>query len=134
MVRKVTAKHQLVSYSSERGYLTLIGLLAAIVIIGILFALYMGGPTGGGSPGQGGPAATTPGGAKRSAQGVLCRNNLSQLRAAISIHTGSAGSFPASLEELNAGVSLRCPVGDEPYQYDFTTGQVHCVHPGHEGY
>lgn len=130
MVRKVTAKHQLASCSSERGYLTLIGLLAAIVIIGILFALYMGGPAGGGSQGQG----TTPGGAKRSAQGVLCRNNLSQLRAAISIRMGTAGSFPASLEELNAGVLLRCPVGDEPYQYDSTTGQVHCVHPGHEGY
>ena len=34
------------------------------------------------------------------------------------------------------GLSLpaTCPVGEEPYDYDPTTGQIHCVHPGHERY
>jgi len=130
----VTAKRRLVLPNSERGYLTLIGLLIAIVIIGILFALYAGGPTVGPSPEREGAATTTLGGAKRSAQGALCRNNLSQLRAAVSLYVSNSGSYPPSLEALDAGVSLRCPVGGEPYQYDFTAGKVHCVHPGHEGY
>jgi len=118
--------------SAERGFLTLIGMLIVIVIIGILFAMYAGGP-GPGPSGSGG-AATTLGGAKERANAVLCRNNLSQLRAAVAVYVSNAGPNPSSLQELQAGVSLTCPVGGEPYQYDPGSGRVRCVHPGHEGF
>lgn len=120
--------------SREGGFLTLIGLLVVIVIIGILFAMY-GMPTGGtGAGGPGSSPATIAGGAKVRAQGVVCQNNLQQLRAAVSIYQANNQSNPPSLESLNAGVSLVCPVGGEPYQYDPTTGRVQCVHPGHESF
>ena len=103
--------------------------------IGIMFAMYFGGggaqnPAG---PGGGSPA-TTLGGAKQRAGDTVCRNNLSQLRAAISIQAGTTGVNPPSLDGLQAGVSSSCPVGGEPYEYDSATGKVTCVHPGHEGY
>ncbi len=121
--------------SSERGFFTLIGLLAAIVIIAILFVVYFGGG-GGGSSGAGGVGtpATTLGGAKDRAGDAVCRNNLSQLRAAVSLQLATAGANPPSLEGLQPGIALSCPVGDEPYQYDPATGKVRCAHPGHEAY
>ena len=119
------------SRSTEVGYFTLIGLLAAIVIIGILFTLYGGGFTGGSS--QPGGATTTLGGAKDRAQDVLCQTNLQQLRYAISIYQGNMGSYPPSLESLEspASLSFTCPVSEEPYQYDPSSGTVRCPHPGH---
>jgi len=119
--------------SASRGSFTLIGLLAAIVIIGILFVVLYGrggGPTGAG----GGGAATTLGGAKDRAQDVLCQSNINQVRVALSIYQGNSGHYPPSLEDLQGGVALSCPVGGEPYQYDPTTGQVRCTHPGHGDY
>ena len=117
---------------AERGFLTLIGLLIVIVIIGILFAMYAGGPGGGSSRPGTGDATTTLGGVKGRANDVLCRNNLSQLRAAISIYVSSVSSNPSSLSELQSGVQLTCPVGGKPYQYDPRSGRVGCAHPGHE--
>jgi hypothetical protein len=121
--------------SSERGQLTLIGLLLVIVILGILFAIMYGGGGGGGiSPAGGGRAVTTLGGAKRRAQDAVCRNNLSQVRYAISVYQSTGGGNPPSLESLRVGVPLACPVAGEPYQYDASSGTVRCVHPGHEAY
>jgi hypothetical protein len=125
--------HQSVSHSRERGFFTLIGLLAVIVIIAIMFVMYTGQRGGTGPAGAGG-ATTTLGGARDRAGDAVCRNNLSQLRAAVSIHLGTAGANPSSLEELQAGASLSCAAGDEPYEYDPATGKVRCVHPSHEGY
>jgi hypothetical protein len=119
---------------SERGSFTLIGLLVVIVIIGIMFAMYFGGGGGGPAGPGGGSPATTLGGAKQRAGDTVCRNNLSQLRAAIGIAAGTSGENPRSLDGLQAGVSVSCPVGDEPYEYDPATGKVKCVHPGHEEY
>jgi type II secretory pathway pseudopilin PulG len=121
--------------SAEDGQLTLIGLLLVIVIIGILFAIMYGGGGGGGtSPGGGGSPTTTLGGAKRRAQDAVCRNNLSQLRSAISIYQSNGGGNPPSLESLQLQLPLVCPVGGEPYQYDPNSGRASCVHPGHETY
>lgn len=119
--------------SGERGFFTLIGLLLALVIIGMLLSMYglPGGTGGAGGTGSGGDAVTVIGGTKNRAQDTVCRNNLAQLRAAIGIEAGASGVNPPSLDGLNAGVDLACPGGDEPYEYDPATGQVRCVHPGH---
>jgi competence protein ComGC len=119
--------------SSERGFLMLIGLLVVLVIIMILYKSEFGGPVGGGSAAPGGPQ-TMLGGAVDRADQTICRNNLSQLRAAITIYQGNNGTFPPSLEALQSNVVLKCPVGGEPYQYDPATGTVHCTHPGHESF
>ena len=119
-------------YSSQRGFFTLIGLLIVLVIIGILMAMY--GLPGGTGTGSGGGAATVAGGAKERAQDVVCRNNLNQLRTAIGVYNSTGAGNPPTLESLNAGVPLACPVGGEPYEYDPATGKVNCVHPGHESF
>lgn len=118
---------------AEAGYFTLIGLLAAIVIIAILFVVFLDGG-GGGSSGTGTGGTTTPGKAKERAQDVLCQNNLIQLRTEMSIYESTAGTRPPSLASLDTQVVLNCPIGGEPYEYDPLSGQVHCVHPGHGGY
>lgn len=120
-------------HSAERGFFTLIGLLLALVIIGILLSLYglPAGTGGAGGTGSSGDAVTIVGGTKGRAQDVVCRNNLAQLRAAIGIQAGASGVNPPSLDGIQAGVDLACPEGGEPYEYDPSTGQVRCVHPGH---
>ena len=134
---------------SERGFLTLIGLLVVIVIIAILAAvMFTGGFPGAGrggterlleEAGGGGPGGpqTVYGKARQAAQSTVCRNNLTQARAAIQMFQGSEGRFPASLEELaqsTPGLVLRCDVSKQPYSYDPTTGRVWCTQPGHENY
>jgi hypothetical protein len=117
----------------EGGFLTLIGLLLALVIIGILMAMYAM-PMGGGGAGGTGGSKTVIGGSQDRAKDVVCRNNLSQVRAAIGIYAGTNGSNPPSLEHLNLGAVMSCPVDAEPYDYSMSTGEVHCVHPGHESF
>jgi competence protein ComGC len=119
--------------SSERGFLMLIGLLVVLVIIMILYKSEFGGPAPGASNAPGEPQ-TMLGGAVNQADKTVCRNNLAQLRAAITIYQGNNGSFPPSLDALQSNVVLKCPVGSEPYQYDAATGTVHCTHPGHESF
>jgi type II secretory pathway pseudopilin PulG len=127
------ARHSRERSSREGGFFTLIGLIVVIAIIAILMAMY-GMPGGGTGSSSSSSPATIAGGAKQRAQGVLCQNNLQQLRAAIAIYQGSNQAYPPSLESLNAGVALSCPVGGEAYEYDPTAGQVHCAHPGHGQY
>jgi len=125
--------------SSQRGFLVLIELLVVMVIIAILFVVLYGrgagtGVGGAGTDNSGAGAGTPLGASVRMARGTVCKNNLAQLRTAIGIFANTNERNPNTLEELEAGVPLVCAVGGEPYQYDPTTGQVHCVHPGHEGY
>ena len=72
------------------------------------------------------------------ARDVECMSNLRSVRQSIEVSrvSDSDTKFPASLTELRElPAELRaCPEGKEPYQYDANTGQVHCVHPGHEHY
>jgi prepilin-type N-terminal cleavage/methylation domain-containing protein len=71
------------------------------------------------------------------ARAVACLTNLRSVRQAIAAAqaSDSDGKFPQSLEELRLPAEiLRCDVGHEPYVYNPATGQVSCVHPGHEGY
>ncbi len=129
-------RHRSVLPESRSGFFTLIGLLLAIVIIGILLAIYVlpGGTGGAGGTGGVGDAKTVIGGSRNRAQDAVCRNNLAQLRAAISIQAGTGSGYPPSLEGLTAGVDPSCPTGEEPYRYDASTGTVSCLHSGHESY
>jgi prepilin-type N-terminal cleavage/methylation domain-containing protein len=72
------------------------------------------------------------------ANDVVCQSNIGQVRQALSMAqmSDSDGKFPQALTELKGLPQelLSCPTGHEPYVYDPTTGQVHCVHPGHENY
>jgi hypothetical protein len=69
---------------------------------------------------------------------AACRSNLETVRSLVAAAKAADqnGRCPASLSDVG-GVTesmTKCPLGDEPYIYDPSTGQVHCQHPGHEGY
>jgi type II secretory pathway pseudopilin PulG len=127
--------------ASEAGFWALIELLVVLVIVVLVLYFYLGGTKqsadllagSGGRSGAGG-ARSTPGVALEQAEGVACRNNLQNLRVAIAAYQAQYGGFPPDLEGLQAGVSLTCPVGGEPYQYDPATGKVHCTHARHEAF
>jgi hypothetical protein len=81
------------------------------------------------------PPASRVGEVRQAAESLECRNNLSQIRAAIQMRTTTDETYPASLNELGLPASmLVCPVSGQPYQYDPTTGQVRCTTPGHMRY
>jgi hypothetical protein len=128
--------------SAEGGWFGLLALLLTVVIMVILATYLLRGP-GALSPGNagGGVAGGEVGGiiaAKNKAKGVVCRNNLVQLRDALAMAgTDEEGNRPATLEDLaknTPGLALKCPVGGEPYQYDPSTGRIWCIHPGHENF
>jgi hypothetical protein len=83
-----------------------------------------------------GLGTTVVGAVRYDAKDQVCRSNLASLRQAIQLATQSNDDHPlASLEDTHLGKDMySCPVGHEPYKYDPATGQVHCVHPGHENY
>ena len=118
----------------------LVGILVSIAILGVLMAVWLYYGTGGASGnGASNPAAPPPasrvGEVRQAAESVECRNNLSQIRAAIQMRTTTDETYPASLNELGLPASmLICPVSRQPYQYDPTTGQVRCTTPGHMRY
>lgn len=125
----------------QRGE-TLIGLLAAIAIIAILAVVVLKGTGAFGkssSPRADGRGTTMPGLAKAKAEDTVCKNYLGQLRMSLQISrdTGGEEAWPQTLEETRLGSQFYgCPMGKgkEPYGYDPTSGQVWCVHPGHEKY
>jgi len=68
------------------------------------------------------------------AYSVQCQNNLTQLRAGISMYQQSNQKFPDSLADLGLNSIVKCPNTGVPYTYDPTTGKVSCATPGHEKY
>lgn len=77
-----------------------------------------------------------PGRVVQRAKGVQCEENLRSLRTMISGEQAASedGAYPRTLAAVPGAYRvLNCPTGGEAYEYDATTGQVHCVHPGHEG-
>jgi hypothetical protein len=119
----------------------MVGLLAAVLIIGVMVAVYFTG--GFGMFGEtvlperaDGKGKTTIGRAANRAKDVACQSNLRQVKMAIDI-AKTAGEPPASLSELS-GLSpefFHCTIEPkEAYVYDPSTGKVTCPHPGHENF
>lgn len=126
----------------QRGN-SMVGILAAMAIILILaLVFFFGGFGKGGGLVQKSTRAdqkgiTVPGAVRYKAKDEVCRNNLSQIRAAIQVaEASSEDGFPKSLDELRLPPDiLHCSIAPyEPYTYDPATGTVHCPHPGHEKY
>jgi hypothetical protein len=121
---------------------TLVATLAVMAIIAILAVVFMKGSGAFGttsSPRADGRGTTVPGLVKAKAEDEVCRSNLQQLRMSIGIahDTGADEAWPQTLEETRLGSQFyTCPMGKgkEPYQYNPQTGEVHCIHPGHEKY
>jgi prepilin-type N-terminal cleavage/methylation domain-containing protein len=114
---------------------SLVEILVVVAVIVVLSAItmsvYMGHGGVGAPPGK----AHSP---VERAKDTVCSSNLRQVRAAISMEQMNEenNKFPASLKELKGLPKdfLLCPEGKEPFQYNPETGEVHCVHPGHEKY
>ena len=121
---------------------TLIATLITVVLILVLVVvLFKGGSLfgmGGSAvkPRPDGKGTTILGQVRYDAKDEVCRSNLTSLRQAIQLSEQTNDDKPpASLADTKLGPDLySCPVGHEPYQYDPSTGQVHCIHPGHEKY
>ena len=108
----------------------LVVLVVLVIIASIVTGVYLGGA---GKKGE--AKAHTP---MQRAKDAVCINNIHSVRVSISAaHTSDTEEkFPASLNEMRElPAELKsCPEGKEPYVYDPNTGQVNCVHPGHEKY
>ena len=71
------------------------------------------------------------------AHDTVCISNIRSVRQSIAVaKTGETeDKNPASLKDLKLPVEfLSCPDGKEPYNYNSQTGEVHCVHFGHENF
>ncbi len=115
----------------------LIGILAAVAILGVLLMVWLYYGTGGSAPsaGAGAPPMSRVGEVKQAAESVECRNNLSQIRQAIQIRMTTEETPPSDLNGLGLpSTMLVCPVSGQPYQYDPSTGKVRCPTPGHMSY
>jgi hypothetical protein len=126
--------------NKQRGSSMMV-LLVAIVIIGVLVAVYLTGGLGmfGGetvlparADGQG---KTTVGRAAARAKDEVCRSNLRQVNMSIEVQK-TADQIPSSLTELGLGPEfLKCAIPpNEAYVYDGQGGRVTCPHPGHENF
>lgn len=133
---------------AKHGYALLIELLVVAVLIVGLTVWYTGSQTSAlkqshlldetGVVQNDGTSATADapktiyGQSIQAAKGDVCRNNLSQLRQMVKMDSAD-GILPSSLGAVSgaAGISF-CPVSKTPYTYNPTTGEVHCITPGHE--
>jgi type II secretory pathway pseudopilin PulG len=116
----------------RRGSWTLVELLVVCIILVALSAWLLPRYLG---SGKNSPAGQTIQAPIQRAQGVDCRNNLQQIRYAITMAQQSEERFPASLNELKLGQQMQfCPVSKQPYQYDPRTGRVWCAYPAHQAF
>jgi len=120
---------------------SLVGMLVTVAIILVLVVVFFKGSHAFGMQNNASPRAdkhgtTVIGQVRYDAKDDVCRSNLGQVRSAIMIYQSSNDDhFPDNLQELKLPNEFySCPIDHEPYQYDPTTGTVHCVHPGHERY
>ena len=122
---------------NNRGNLTLIGLLVALVIIGIVAAVMFSGPPSSVDKDSDLLEGTStkksvPGRAIDKAKSVACREQLTQIRYGIKMYVISNDSNPPTLKDAVPNVStayFQCPVSNRLYTYDPAAGQVQC--PSH---
>lgn len=116
---------------------SLVEILVVLAIIGILAVAMTGGLGGGVSNRADGKGKTVMGSAMMRAKDEVCRSNLNQVRQMVYVQsTGGEDGYPSDMNGIRQLPKEfhGCPIGKEPYTYDSTTGEVHCVHPGHEKY
>ena len=127
----------------RRGWMSIVGLLVAIVIIVVLasylFPKYLSGSTVTRTGPDGKKTTTRVPAPRERAQGVACASNLSQCRQAYLMATSTGDEQkPQRLSDLkNFGVTeaiAKCPVGGEFYRLDPAAGRIQCPHAGHEKY
>jgi type II secretory pathway pseudopilin PulG len=134
---------------NEGGNWTLIGLLVALGVMGVMIyfvVIPFASPkrasqvqkdlkAAGVSTGN---AKTVYGAAMNAAKGTACKSQLAQIRTAIAQYRMEDGGNknPSSLSvlKLGSGTFTQCPESKQPYSYDPTTGTVKCTTPGHEAY
>ncbi|MCE5313592.1 MAG: hypothetical protein ABFD49_02330 [Armatimonadota bacterium] len=128
---------------NNRGNWSLIGLLAAVVIVCLAAAwMFTGNKMSSVDKGsklldQSSTKKTVYGKAMDTAKGEDCRQRLNQVRMAIQSRKamGETEGNPKSLSEVDLPAGyLNCPVSNQPYVYDPATGDVHCQYPGHSSY
>lgn len=122
----------------ERAF-SLVGMLAALAVVIVLFVFLYGRNANTPAPTRSGGPSTTLGQSLEKGKEVDCANNLSQIRLAIGMqmmNDPERPTAPASLQDLRReGISetmLRCPVSGQPYSYDPSHARVWCTTPGHE--
>lgn len=125
--------------SSQSGQTLVASLIVVVIILILAVVMFKGSSVFGGKPipaRKDGNGTTVLGQARFAAKDEVCKSNLSQLRQAIQVfETTNDDHPPDTMQQTKIGSDLyQCPIGHEPYQYDPSTGQVHCVHPGHENY
>lgn len=119
----------------------MVGLLVTgVIVLLLVLAVVMGpsifGKAGGEAPPEreDGLGETIVGRSMLEAKDTKCQSNLGQVRSAIQINTDPVDEVrPADLASLRLGSDFeKCPIGQEPYRYDPSSGEVSCPHPGHE--
>jgi len=123
-----------VRWASRRGQGSLLGLLIVIVIIMVaVWWLWLRPESGAPQPRFEGEAQTTLGRALQKGESVQDIENLKQLRLMIQMYREQNEQNPPALDP-NWGISLTCPVSNQPYGYDPQTGKVWDPTPGHQGF
>ena len=124
---------------NERGNWTLISLLVAVAIIGVLFYVFLAPQLGSKNSRavkeglvQPKENQTIVGASLDKGRETQCMSNLRQIRMLVDSAKNSDEGLPASLEDMKLGSISTCPVSGKPYQYDAATGTVKCTSPGHE--
>ena len=120
--------------TQRRGGFVLIEIVVVLAIIVLLTGLYFGliGRGRGGKNDK-----SLPGQVMDKAVDTTCQSNIRQLRMSIQMDVTSNEKPPASLKAAAKDLGtefMKCPTSGEAYDYDPSTGTVHCKTPGHEEY
>ncbi|MEI7986899.1 MAG: hypothetical protein WCI55_14835 [Armatimonadota bacterium] len=112
---------------------TLVASLIVVAIILVCVVIFMKG-TGDSKPlaKADGRGQTTLGNAKATAEDMVCKSNLSQVRDLLKVQkaTDEEAKYATVAEIPGAASVSMCPVGKEPYTMD-EAGNIKCPHPGH---
>ena len=119
---------------------SLIGSLVGLLVLIGAAAFYFSGGFGKKDPENARPdgkGSTVIGRAMLKADDTACKEQVSQVRQLIYASTDHVSdTYPTSLDAVSGlpnGYDI-CPIGEEQYDYDPSTGEVSCPHPGHEEY